>query len=1455
MLLMYEFYYRRFGVRKLPQLISPPIWPIDHIQLPRSAIYHVYSHDPDKILPDTNDPIYRFYNKKIAITHLSELTSNEGNPKHISKPVKSYYQKWQLTNNARFRWSPEPEKIALDSLSLAVYNYGLLHKLYRYVELPMTNLYKWINLEKTMFANMSKLAIETHRHQFIVRNIPDALYPVGILNMLSNQNSIRTLRIFNTPEALTLLDLWRWINPEQRHMSVMSVLSKDAIPYINIILKYKDKFTVINLQKLDEWNSGIEMDDKNQAIARIKSMQLQRFILKMLLSIQTSAIDPYSDDEESEETNNEDKDTSVEINTDEKEEEMDDDIEESETTPEESQQKSIIKFPIVTNVSNKEHNDQIKMGEIEETDLIKTSDMDKLIEDVDEELKVLDSLSKFEDVEEDSSHSASITEYDFAISSEEREKLIDSILSGTDPVLELKNKLDQRAKSGTITAQNYRSLIKSITDMDEIKSPTNNNTTIREFIKLTEEDIVIDEEEKVLTSDTSILPDPRMSKSTLQTFNTKYIKKVLPKDIQSSIFSLAKAGVIVKDYDIEEHESALGKYEHHIVKIKPIDGAESTLHFRIPKVNEEGEFTIGGIKLYMRKQRTDLPIRKIDPITVALSSYYGKVFVKRSDRKQYDDMNWLCNQITNIVFAGGNEYIKKVTLGKVFDNNFKAPRIYSSLSMRFKYIDISSGKLVFDHTERKTLFPDIDLKQLEGNDFILCGKSKNNEPILIDKNNMFNVYRHNIYTPIGDIYKLVDISYENSPISFSELKIFSKSIPLGVVMSYYIGLSSLIKMLNCSVQIFKRNTRFTKPDDHYTLTFKNKVLLLDKKDIKATLLLAGFLFYKDTIKHHDIEEFDNKNVYLLLLIQRDLTVRYLKELDNLEDMFVDPMTKSILEEMKEPVTFKGLLLRSNELLTTSYHPDSNDMKYMRIRGYERMAGMLYKEITNAVRDYRSKNIQSKSQISISPYSVWSAIGQDQSVELTQDINPIKDIKESEAVTYVGSDGRAKDAMTLTAREYHVNDVGIMSESTVDSGDAGINTFTAANPALKSVRGLIDENYDVEKEGPVSLLSTSSMISPFSTNDDPKRANFISIQMAHTVGCVGYHQHQLRTGYENIIPYRAGKNYAYIATQDGRTLEITDNYVSVEYKDGSIVNVPIGKSYGRAEGSIYLHELITPLKPNSKFKKDDPIVYNSSFFEEDWMNPGKIVFKTSLLSKVAFMETIQTFEDANSISRKLSEKLTTKIVKERLFVLNFNQNIRNITPIGTQLKPKDILFIVEDPITSSVDVFDEDTIESLSRLSNLTPKAKVNGILDRYEVYYNGDLEDMSPSLRKLATDFNKYISNKTKNTELHIKNGRVNEEFGVEGKSLQLDTLVIKVYIVVTDKAMLGDKVVFANQLKSVTCEVMSYDMKTENGEEIDAVFSYTSVGNRITMSPLLLGTTSTLLNVVAKKAVEIYKK
>ena len=237
-----------------------------------------------------------------------------------------------------------------------------------------------------------------------------------------------------------------------------------------------------------------------------------------------------------------------------------------------------------------------------------------------------------------------------------------------------------------------------------------------------------------------------------------------------------------------------------------------------------------------------------------------------------------------------------------------------------------------------------------------------------------------------------------------------------------------------------------------------------------------------------------------------------------------------------------------------------------------------------------------------------------------------------------------------------------------------------------------------------------------------------------------------------------------------------------------------------------------------------------------------------------IESVQTHEDSSTISSKVSQQLTANTTKVRSVVVTFDQNIHNLVKVGTKVLPRDYLCIIEDSVTGESGLLSEDTIEALKRFSNNAPKAKCKGFIDKIEVLYHGDKEDMSSTLRSLANSCDSMLRASAKSVNQTEHTGSVNSDYRVAGNPLTLDTAEIKFYITLETDAGVADKVVFSGQLKSTICEVMHYQMKTEDGKDVDSTFGCTSIMARIVESANLIGTTNTLLIEAGERAYNAYK-
>jgi len=374
------------------------------------------------------------------------------------------------------------------------------------------------------------------------------------------------------------------------------------------------------------------------------------------------------------------------------------------------------------------------------------------------------------------------------------------------------------------------------------------------------------------------------------------------------------------------------------------------------------------------------------------------------------------------------------------------------------------------------------------------------------------------------------------------------------------------------------------------------------------------------------------------------------------------------------------------------------------------------------------------------------------------------------------------------------------------------------------------------------------------NISPKRVNFIAIQNEHGISCDGYHQPTVRTGYEQVIGQRTGDLFALTAKKPGMVKSINEIGIIVEYDDKETVGYEIGRRFGNAAGLIIPHSVVTRLKVGDKVKPGDAIVYNEGFFEPDMFDDKKVILKSYTNAKTVFWESHQTLDDSSAISARMTTKLKTKVTKMKTIVVRFDQSISRLVSVGDHIESDDILCIIEDSITASNKLFDEKNLETLKAVGAQTPRAHVKGVVEKVEVFYNGEKEDMSDSLVNIVNAGNRDLKKQAESLNRKVYTGSVDGGFRTEADPLGLDCCAIRIYITTPVNMSVGDKIVFANQMKSVAGNVLDKDYVTESGEVIDAVFGARSIEARMVTSAYMIGMTNTLLKVIAKRAVAVYK-
>lgn len=244
---------------------------------------------------------------------------------------------------------------------------------------------------------------------------------------------------------------------------------------------------------------------------------------------------------------------------------------------------------------------------------------------------------------------------------------------------------------------------------------------------------------------------------------------------------------------------------------------------------------------------------------------------------------------------------------------------------------------------------------------------------------------------------------------------------------------------------------------------------------------------------------------------------------------------------------------------------------------------------------------------------------------------------------------------------------------------------------------------------------------------------------------------------------------------------------MEYKDGSKQSVELGRRFGNAAGTHFPHSIVTDFKEGDTVKEGESIAYNENFFTPDPLNPKETLWKAGVMVKTALMEANDTFEDSSVISEKTADKLGTGITKVRYLFFDFDQTVTNLLEEGTEVSPDSILCTIEDSVTADNDLFDEDSLDTLKLLSGNTPRAKHSGKIDRVEVLYYGDKEDMSESLQSIASKYDRQLARKRRAVGKPVVTGQLSDSIRIDSQVVEMDTMVIKVYVTDDVSAGIGD--------------------------------------------------------------------
>lgn len=1065
MLVNFQQFLVRYGARSQIHLTNLPLTPTQEIVLPRQSVLHHLTFSDDATFVDRG--LHYLANikqgRKIPVLNVADIITKDDVQLMIVKTLARDIQRWRRDNAKDFRLADLLTVGNTDAQVNSVINYNLLKGMYSYKGVVTAHSSKYNNIHRTYWDGVKKaVAVDKTSYQFVRITIPTMLPSVNIIDRILTFKPQVYARVVHNSDLNDIINLYRYIDPDLRSGSTISAISEEESASVIVELVYKGYSSFFRLSDL------VSMSDKSKLPGKRKlpAKQLHRFLLIMFMKVQNKVMSLEAGDAIIEAASNTDG-----------VDDHDDTVSEPEQTPDESEDGETTAsttgsdHPAISHASKLAPITKAKLdddfADAEMVNLSEPSELETSSDDIFLSM-IASSMNHVEELvtpNEESSLPDLGVNYD--------PEHVDGVLTTKSSSDNFNAYVTTAKTNGVISAVEARAMKKLHESRQTLKSPYSEQTIDVERV-VTTEDVSISEEETALPINNNLVADHYKS-DIIGAMDKKYITKVMNKDILACVTHLESADIIIKNYEVETNVSALGTYDIHKLTIKPYRGKESTVFFRIPKVNDEGEMSASGIKYRMRKVRTDNPIRKISPTKVALTSNYGKMFVFRTERKSFDRSVQVADFIKN-QYLTGTGLVTTVSPGDSFDNTATLPNDYMYMSKNFKSFETKDYVFVFSDGEAKLQVKPELLAEISSKGYVFCGHTTaGNVPLVMDKAS--DILNYKTGEKLGTLPELVGMDTSKLPTQFSMMKVLGDNIPLGVVLGYYMGLNNLLAATGTKCIVTEPRKQVKLEVDDLVIRLEDCKLVVTADTPEKKLLFAGFAFYKDFIKTTDLQSLNDKSVYLDVIESRGAGTIHLKELDLLERLFLDPITVGVLRDMKEPTDYLKLLLRANELLKDFNHPDVNDPMYSRIRGYDRVPGLMYRVLAGSVRTHKIGNGRGK--IELDPYKVWNTIVQDTTVKILEDNNPVTDIKEMESGTFSGLDGLDKTSTPIALRRYHKKDKGLISEATVDSSDVGLSFYLTPYAKMKDLRGTVTDTSTIDGK----VFSTSVLLAPMAEQDD------------------------------------------------------------------------------------------------------------------------------------------------------------------------------------------------------------------------------------------------------------------------------------------------------------------------------------------------------------------------------------
>ena len=919
--------------------------------------------------------------------------------------------------------------------------------------------------------------------------------------------------------------------------------------------------------------------------------------------------------------------------------------------------------------------------------------------------------------------------------------------------------------------------------------------------------------------------------------------------------------LVVRSIDKEDTSTSDDLIETYTCKYESARGERFAIKLDIPKFIDNKYMVLRGNRKNIPIQLFLMPIIKTGEDTVQIVSCYKKIFVRRFGTKS--------NAVTDKLMKALEKHEYKHI--KLYSGN--NARVCSKYELPIDYIDIASNYSKIETPKYTFYFNQDEIRkkyEIKESNGLPIGIDKKSKEVLYYKPDPNHPTFFSQYLEIMIETSLSNVqgnereefinNFDNATTAvrycYSRASILDTDIPVVVICGLAVGLEQTLQKAKIKYNLSESRPKYDKSTQDI-IKFKDGFLLYDL-NYASSLLMNGLK--QCNTEDYSITEINSRIMYLDFL---EMFGGRLKAdgLDNFQDCMIDPITMDTLKHYGLPTDYVEVLLYSNFLLSDNKFTKHGDIRASRrFRRQEQVASYMYEVLSRSYGAYstgikhgRDVGFTAKQSAVIDRILVGNTTD-DQSI-----LNALGEYESMYAVTPKGPSGMNSDrAYSLDKRSFDKSMTNVLSASTGFAGNVGISRQATIDANIEGERGYIYNDPDTANDeiNSVKTLCMTESLTPFgSTRDDPMRLamGFIQTQK-HGMRCDHSDPLLITSGADEALPYLISNTFAYKSKEKGQVVELVpDQYMIIEY-DGNVepkreyVDLSESVQKNSSSGFYVTLKLDTDLKEGSKFKKNQILAYDKQSFSDEIGIDDNIAYNIGTLAKFAILNTDEGFEDSAIVSNSLSEAMASDVVLEKLITIPKDANVYNMVKKGQVINEGDTLMILQN-------AYDEDDVnillknlsgseEEITDLGRIPITSKVTGVVQDIKIERTVELDELSPTLKKIVKDYESDIKSKKK----------VMDKYGIKdnNKILQdtealppigplknaADSVQVKIYLKYHDKFKTGDKLIYGTAVKGVTKDIFPEGEEPyseyRKDEKIHALLSIGSINARMVTSVLI---------------------